>query len=58
MTNTGEHVHVWADATVGCEDCGEHPAVRCTAEPCPDDYDADPIDTVYGDDPRLPPEFA
>jgi hypothetical protein len=46
------HVHQWADAEVGCEDCGSHHAVRCTDENCPDDYDWYPIDLVFNDDPR------
>lgn len=50
-----EHVHKWEDSTVGCEDCGDHPAVRCVNEPCPDDFDSFPIDLVRQDDPREEP---
>lgn len=47
------HRHELRDTIVGCEDCGEHPAVICdTSDPCPSDYDWQPIDLIYQPDPR------
>lgn len=46
-----KHVHEWADAEVGCADCGSHPAVRCTDPQC----DSEPIDLIYNEDPREVP---
>lgn len=41
----GECQHVWHDAEVGCEDCGDHPAVAC-------DGCGEVRDLVWNEDPR------
>jgi hypothetical protein len=47
MTGPG-HVHRWRDTIVGCDDCGEHPAVICDGEDGCDEV----LDLIYHDDPR------
>lgn len=43
------HEHRWVECSVGCEDCGDHLAVRCADPDCDRN---DPIDLVREDDPR------
>lgn len=32
MADLPECAHVWVPCIVGCDDCGEHPGVRCDGE--------------------------
>lgn len=29
---SAEHVHVWREVSVGCEDCGDHEGLTCNGE--------------------------
>ena len=49
-------VHLFVECLVGCEDCGEHAAIRCINPYCRCEF-GDPTDLVYIEDPRDLSEF-
>lgn len=42
--------HIWQDCLIGCDDCGDHPGVKCVNEACP--CKGEPIDLTRYCDPR------